>query len=100
MVRRGGGAKGQVGPQIEQLVNRDVRAERGERARQVDLFSIFSGALAVQESLQLDAMRGNLPRSPAPRPAGPSPELRTKSMPQDNPGRHVTAPRPHPPAPP
>jgi hypothetical protein len=30
----------------------------GGRAEQVDLFSIFSGALAVQESLQLDTMLG------------------------------------------
>ena len=29
---------------------------RRERSRNVDLFSLFSGALAVQESLQLDAM--------------------------------------------
>ncbi len=28
-----------------------------QRNRQVDLFSLFSGALAVQESLQLDTMR-------------------------------------------
>jgi hypothetical protein len=32
---------------------------RTERTNRVDLFSIFTGALAVQESLQLDTMRGN-----------------------------------------
>jgi hypothetical protein len=31
---------------------------RGGQGREVDLYSLFSGALAVQESLQLDAMRG------------------------------------------
>ena len=34
--------------------------EEGNRRDQVDLFSIFTGALAVQESLQLDTMRGGL----------------------------------------
>ncbi len=33
---------------------------RNPQDRQVDLFSLFSGALAVQESLQLDAMRGQV----------------------------------------
>lgn len=36
---------------------------RTERTSNVDLFSIFTGALAVQESLQLDTMRGNTPAS-------------------------------------
>src|SRR5262249_31193603 len=33
------------------------------RRDNVDLFSIFTGALAVQESLQLDTMRGGVPRN-------------------------------------
>jgi hypothetical protein len=37
-----------------------------ERFEGVDLFSIFSGALAVQESLQLDAMQGHAPRGRRP----------------------------------
>jgi prepilin-type processing-associated H-X9-DG protein len=46
---------------------------RTERARDVDLFSIFTGALAVQESLQLDTMRGERPREPAFEPPNPMP---------------------------
>jgi len=42
----------------EQLSWLNGRASRFGRASNVDLFSIFSGALAVQESLQLDAMTG------------------------------------------
>lgn len=40
--------------------------ERRDRVGRVDLFSIFTGALAVQESLQLDTMRGGAaqPRQP------------------------------------
>jgi len=38
------------------------RQPRGRRAG-VDLFSIFTGALAVQESLQLDTMRGERPNA-------------------------------------
>ncbi len=42
-------------------------AARAERRRDVALFSLFTGALAVQESLQLDAMRSVTPRrTPAP----------------------------------
>jgi hypothetical protein len=43
---------------------------RTGRREQVDLFSVFSGALAVQESLQLDTLRGDGPRRGGqPRPA-------------------------------
>jgi hypothetical protein len=68
----------QIAAQIEQLVSDEVRQERMGRANRVDLFSIFSGALAVQESLQLDTMRGppsgrmpvpgpgNMQKAPAP----------------------------------
>jgi len=48
--------------------------QSNERVRGVDLFSIFSGSLAVQESLQLDTMRGDTPRRPSrtpPRPGTP-----------------------------
>lgn len=43
--------------QVQRLIpnDADVRAARREA---VDLFSLFTGALAVQESLQLDTMRG------------------------------------------
>lgn len=57
---------------------RQEQAQRNERASGVDLFSLFSGALAVQESLQLDAMRfgGPAPQRAASVPvaslAGPS----------------------------
>ena len=45
--------------QIEQLLAAEGRRQqRPDRAENVDLFSIFTGALAVQESLQLDTMRG------------------------------------------
>jgi hypothetical protein len=51
-----------------------AQIERGRRGRdrfsarseQIDLFSIFSGALAVQESLQLDAMRDGIPSGATP----------------------------------
>jgi hypothetical protein len=40
----------------------DVLADaRTVRTNNIDMFSIFTGALAVQESLQLDTMRGNTP---------------------------------------
>ncbi len=59
-----------AGDRVQQLV---FREEPGpNRREQVDLFSIFTGALAVQESLQLDTMRrpaGNRPADPADRRA-------------------------------
>jgi hypothetical protein len=55
------------------------RQQRNQRAGGVDLFSIFSGALAVQESLQLDAMRSEMPQSrpgiPPRQPGAPRPEM-------------------------
>jgi hypothetical protein len=48
----------------------DGRRGRNERAARVDLFSLFSGALAVQESLQLDTMRGERGRRPGPAEKG------------------------------
>jgi hypothetical protein len=56
-------------PEIaDQIEGRDAGDEweaSRERASRVDLFSIFSGALAVQESLQLDVMRSSAPPPPA-----------------------------------
>jgi hypothetical protein len=63
----------EVAKVIEQLLGADPRGRR-ERA---DLFSIFTGALAVQESLQLDTMR--TPNASAPSP--PSPQLTVKQVP-------------------
>src|SRR5438132_8691203 len=65
----------EIATQIEQLLGDEVRQQRMERVNRVDLFSIFTGALAVQESLQLDAMRGPTTRR---RAFGgmPGPELR------------------------
>src|SRR5438067_10723319 len=41
--------------QVEQILQNEGRLERREgRVGSVDLFSVFTGALAVQESLQLD----------------------------------------------
>ncbi|MET0645349.1 MAG: hypothetical protein ABW208_01940 [Pyrinomonadaceae bacterium] len=56
-------------PRVRQLVMTDADF-RAERRRGADLFGLFTGALAVQESLQLDAMRTVTPtRAPAPAPA-------------------------------
>lgn len=50
----------EVEPRVRGLVMSDVDA-RLDRRRSVDLLSLFAGALAVQESLQLDAMRSVTP---------------------------------------
>jgi hypothetical protein len=50
------------GEAVQSLIDRLTQRRwgfRGPENRQVELFSLFSGALAVQESLQLDAMRGD-----------------------------------------
>jgi hypothetical protein len=47
----------EVAGQVEMLLSNEAWQERNERVRRADLFSIFSGALAVQESMQLDSMR-------------------------------------------
>jgi hypothetical protein len=50
----------EIAGEIERMMGRDSRWEEAmDRRHQVDLFSIFTGALAVQESLQLDTMRGD-----------------------------------------
>jgi len=62
----------QIGPvadEVEGLIGRANGRRGNERVNDVDLFSLFTGALAVQESLQLDAMRGD--RAARPRPGRP-----------------------------
>ncbi len=63
----------EVNAQLQRVLGRN-RPGAGGRAEQVDLFSIFSGALAVQESLQLDTMLGEQEggRAPVPAPFDPS----------------------------
>jgi hypothetical protein len=46
-----------AGQRLEQLTFQDEWDGQANRRERVDLFSIFTGALAVQESLQLDSMR-------------------------------------------
>src|SRR5207249_7812972 len=43
--------------EVDQLVGDPAQEERQRRRESVDLFSLFAGALAVQESLQLDTLR-------------------------------------------
>lgn len=64
-----------VAKQVEQAVRSDSPAPEAGRRDRVDLLSIFTGALAVQESLQLDTMRQTTPR----REAGPV-ERRAREM--------------------
>jgi hypothetical protein len=50
----------EIAGRIESMIARTAGADaRAGRTSRVDLFSIFTGALAVQESLQLDTMRVN-----------------------------------------
>src|SRR5256885_1103455 len=56
LARRQGNAD-DVADQVARMLGREPWRGRGRRG-DVDLFSIFTGALAVQESLQLDTMRG------------------------------------------
>lgn len=55
----------EIEPRVRQIVGSEADM-RAERRRGVDLFSLFTGALAVQESLQLDAMRSVTPMRPPP----------------------------------
>jgi hypothetical protein len=48
-----------VAHEVEELTAPEELFGARGRGTQVDLFSLFTGALAVQESLQLDTMRGN-----------------------------------------
>lgn len=75
--------------QIEESVDGD-RRERSERRSGIDLFSIFSGALAVQESLQLDTMRGERRR----RNPQPEAEPRPSKAPEAPEGFEELAPPP------
>jgi hypothetical protein len=56
-------------PRVRRLVSTDADA-RAERRENIDLFSLFTGALAVQESLQLDAMRSVTPMRAQPPATG------------------------------
>jgi hypothetical protein len=67
----------ELAPEVEGLVwGRQVRGSG--RGNQVDLFNIFTGALAVQESLQLDTMRGEVGRRVRPRVVPSRPEPATQ----------------------
>jgi hypothetical protein len=58
---------GRIATMLGRTTGGDVLADaRTVRSNNIDLFSIFTGALAVQESLQLDTMRGNTPAAAAP----------------------------------
>ncbi|HYT93784.1 MAG TPA: hypothetical protein VEL76_34005, partial [Gemmataceae bacterium] len=57
-----------------------------DRRQRVDLFSLFTGALAVQESLQLDTMRGNGPQLPE----GAAPFDKGKQEKQFSPAKRAT----------
>jgi hypothetical protein len=71
---RRGNRLDEISQKIAQIRGDEERALRMERAGRVDLFSIFTGALAVQESLQFDTMRGERSRrSPPGRPMPPAP---------------------------
>ncbi len=75
---RRGNRLAEVAGQIEQIIGNE-RFRRAEGRRdQVDLFSLFTGALAVQESLQLDAMRDGMPGDELQHPSlrGIPPEMR------------------------
>jgi hypothetical protein len=62
--------------EIDQLTSvEDMLIASEGRRHQVDLFSLFTGALAVQESLQLDTMRGDIPRRRGPEGRIPEKEL-------------------------
>lgn len=58
----------EIEPRVRSFVTTDADVRAGRR-RDADLLSLFTGALAVQESLQLDAMRSVTPMRVQP-PAG------------------------------
>ncbi|HEY0375875.1 MAG TPA: hypothetical protein VGC87_02865 [Pyrinomonadaceae bacterium] len=74
----------EVSQRIQASLPEERAAVRANRRNSVDLFSIFTGALAVQESLQLDTMRGATqaqqaaqtvpPGLPAVEPSAPLPQ--------------------------
>ena len=63
--------------EMDELLGTESPSDETDRRGQVDLVSLFSGALAVQESLQLDTMRpdGSRPGSRIPIPAGETPDV-------------------------
>jgi hypothetical protein len=77
------GRQDEAARQVDRMVQGgDDFQVANERARGVDLFSLFSGALAVQESLQLDTMRGFRPgQGLQRRPIRPVPGPRAGTLP-------------------
>jgi len=61
MLGRREGRDREVAERLERLMRAELMEERAGRRARADLFSTFTGALAVQESLQLDTMRGERP---------------------------------------
>ena len=94
----------EIARRVESLIARtgggaasDARAERSNR---IDLFSIFTGALAVQESLQLDAMsvntNGTRPRPVTQATTLPATTVTTDPLYTTNANSPVTVQRPSP----
>ncbi len=54
----------EIARQVDTIRGNEEWTRRAGRRDQVDLFSIFTGALALQESLQLDTMRGRTRQMP------------------------------------
>ncbi|HEX8141645.1 MAG TPA: hypothetical protein VF553_03560 [Pyrinomonadaceae bacterium] len=78
----------EIAGRIESLIARTSGADaRSQRTNRVELFSIFTGALAVQESLQLDTMRGNNPARPRPPETVPATTTTSISNTNDNTSR-------------
>src|SRR5262245_51796311 len=48
----------EIAERLERVMRPEMVEERAGRRSRADLFSTFTGALAIQESLQLDTMRG------------------------------------------
>jgi Protein of unknown function (DUF1559) len=69
----------EVSAELDRLLGAQAWQARNERAQSVDLFNIFSGALAIQESLQLDTMRGASPKRATKMMPAPSRPVDAKS---------------------
>jgi hypothetical protein len=83
-----------VGDEIARLTGRAGGGRFNEHVNDVDVFSLFTGALAVQESLQLDAMRGRrqgrpFPVRPNEKPADPAERRKQAVAVADIPGPTV-----------
>jgi hypothetical protein len=72
----------EIADQIDSMRGNEAWEDRSERLSSVDLFSTFSGALAVQESLQLDAMRVNTPPRPSIQALSPEEKKEMESSPE------------------